>query len=218
LTNNTFLGDKILSLQFIDIPPQTGNSAIGLMVVLHGWGANANDLASLVPDVNLPEFQFLCLDAPFPHYSVQGGKAWYSLERSDYQGLAESRQMLGEWLKSLPQITSIPLSKTFLCGFSQGGAMTLDVGVTLPLAGLICLSGYLHAEPQPKPKPLPPTLIIHGRQDSVVPIRAAHQARNILSVLGSPVEYEEFDMGHEIPMSVLPVIRNFVMQVMAEVC
>jgi phospholipase/carboxylesterase len=126
--------------------------------------------------------------------------------------------MLGEWLKSLPQITSIPLSKTFLCGFSQGGAMTLDVGVTLPLAGLICLSGYLHAEPQPKPKPLPPTLIIHGRQDSVVPIRAAHQARNILSVLGSPVEYEEFDMGHEIPMSVLPVIRNFVMQVMAEVC
>lgn len=205
-----------MSLQFLDIPPQAGNSKAGLMVVLHGWGANANDLASLVPYVNLPEFQFLCVEAPFPHYSVQGGKAWYSLERSDYQGLSESRQMLTEWLKTLPDSTGIPLSKTFLCGFSQGGAMTLDVGVTLPLGGLICLSGYLHAEPQATAKPLAPTLIIHGRQDMVVPVRAAHQARNILSVLGVKVEYEEFDMGHEIPMPVLPVIRNFVMQVMAE--
>jgi phospholipase/carboxylesterase len=69
---------------------------------------------------------------------------WYDLEREDYKGLAQSQEMLTEWLQSLENLTGIPLASTILCGFSQGGAMTLDVGLTLPLAGLICLSHRCH--------------------------------------------------------------------------
>ena len=152
-----------LSLEVINIPPASGQSPVGLVVVLHGWGANALDLASVVPVLNLPDFQFICPNAPFSHPRMSTGKAWYNLERQDYKGLTESRQLLKDWLKSLESTTGVPLSRTILCGFSQGAAMTLDVGLTLPLAGLICLSGYLHPNPQLADKTSMPVLIYTWR-------------------------------------------------------
>lgn len=139
------------------------------------------------------------------------GKAWYNLERQDYNGLAESRQILTDWLKSLESTTGVPLSRTILCGFSQGAAMTMDVGLTLPLAGLICLSGYLHPNPQlVAGKISTPVLIIHGRQDYMVPLRAAHQTRDTLTALGLPVQYHEFEMGHEIVPAAIFLMRSFI--------
>ncbi len=207
---------KPLSLAAIAIPPTNAQPPTGLIVVLHGWGANAEDLASLARFVNLPDWQFLCPDAPFPHPRLPGGRAWYDLETREYKGLEESREMLRDWLKSLESSTGIPLSRTILAGFSQGGAMTLDVGLTLPLAGLISLSGYLHAQPQPESDTLPPILIVHGQQDYVVPLRAAHQARSALEALGASVQYREFDMGHEIIPAVIALMRSFVVEAMSK--
>ncbi|MGH2416207.1 MAG: alpha/beta hydrolase, partial [Microcystaceae cyanobacterium] len=145
-----------MSLDVISIPPANGNLPTHLLVALHGWGANGQDLVPLASMFNLPDYQFLFPDAPFLHSQVPGGKAWYSLDASDYYGLSESRQILRDWLLSLERTTGIPLSRTILSGFSQGGAMTLDVGLTLPLAGLCSLSGYLHAKPQALAHTFPP--------------------------------------------------------------
>jgi phospholipase/carboxylesterase len=136
---------------------------------------------------------------------------WYDLAREDYRGLAISQQLLTDWLKSLESTTGVPLESTILSGFSQGGAMTLDVGLTLPLAGLICMSGYLHRAPQDIEPPLPSILIVHGRQDTVVPLTAAQRLRDYLLSLGTPVQYKEFDMGHEIRPEVLELIRTFIL-------
>ena len=143
------------------------------------------------------------------------GKAWYNLERQDYKGLVESRQILTDWLKSLESTTGVPLSRTILCGFSQGAAMTLDVGLTLPLAGLICLSGYLHPNPQPAGKISTPILIVHGRQDYMVPLRAAQQARDTLIALKLPVQYQEYDMGHEIVPAAIVLMRSFIVETLS---
>jgi len=121
--------------------------------------------------------------------------------------------MLSEWLPSLEEQTGVPLAKTFLCGFSQGGAMALDVGLTLPLAGLCAMSGYLHAIPEVTASPIPPVLMVHGRQDQVVPIGAAQQAKEVLTALGVRIEYHEFEMGHEIPLPVLAELRKFILSV-----
>jgi phospholipase/carboxylesterase len=180
-------------------------------VTLHGWGANSQDLASLVPVLNLPNYQFLLPNAPFSHPHVPGGRMWYDLERDDYKGLAQSQLLLTDWLKSLESTTGVPLESTILSGFSQGGAMTLDVGLTLPLAGLICMSGYLHRTPKDVEPPLPSVLIVHGRQDTVVPLSAAQRVRDYLLSLGVPMQYKEFDMGHEIRLEVLEVIREFIL-------
>ena len=203
-----------MSLQVITVPPASGQEPTALIVALHGWGANAQNLASVVPLLNLPDYQFMFPDAPFPHPYMSTGKMWYDLSSQGGEGLPESRKLLADWLQSLESSTGVPLSRTILSGFSQGAAMTLDIGLTLPLAGLVALSGYLH--PTTASGQFPPVLLVHGKQDAVVPLKAAYQAREALVALGVSVQYQEFDMGHEIRPEVLAVIRNFVLGVMSE--
>ncbi|MEL7037507.1 MAG: alpha/beta hydrolase [Cyanobacteria bacterium J06592_8] len=204
-----------MDLNTITISAET-DSPEGLVVFLHGWGANAEDLASLTPLLRLPQYQFIFPDAPFPHPQVPLGRAWYSLETPEYTGLEESRQTLQDWLTSLQTSTGIPASRTILGGFSQGGAMTMDVGRGLGLAALVVLSGYLHFTPEPVSDVLPPMLIVHGRMDRVVPLSAAVQARDRFQELGANVRYHEFDMAHEIRPEVLSLIRSFVVEVMSK--
>lgn len=197
----------------ITVPPSIAQEPSGLIVVLHGWGANAQNLTSVVPLLNLPNYQFMFPNAPFPHPYASTGRAWYDLSNRKGQGLPESQKLLKDWLLSLERTTGVPLSRTILSGFSQGAAMTLDVGLSLPLAGLIALSGYLHPL-SGSSRTFPPILIVHGRQDSVVPLQAAQSARDSLMALGVSVQYQEFDMGHDIRPEVLAVIRNFVSRIM----
>ncbi|WP_277988780.1 alpha/beta hydrolase [Chroococcus sp. FPU101] len=199
-------------MDIFSLSPSSGQSPSHLMIFLHGWGADANDLAPLASILDLPNYQFLFPNAPFPHPQVPSGRAWYALENSSYQGLNESKEMLVSWLLSLEAQTGVSLDKTVLFGFSQGGAMTLDVGLSLPLAGLCSLSGYLHVTPEVTATPIPPVFIAHGRQDQVVPIAAAQQARDVLTALGVTVDYHEFNMGHEIPLPVLAELRQFLLK------
>ncbi|MEA5509241.1 alpha/beta hydrolase [Crocosphaera sp. UHCC 0190] len=199
-----------MSLDAISLLPENGNSPQHLLIMLHGWGANAKDLAPLASMLPLPTYQFLFPNAPFPHPQVPGGLAWYALETGDYEGISESRQLLTNWLLSLEEKTGIPLSRTILSGFSQGGAMSLDVGINLPLGGICSLSGYLQFQPQHLNTPTPPILIIHGKQDMVVPLTMAHQAKEALTTINAKVEYHEFNMGHEIIPDVLTIFQNFI--------
>jgi phospholipase/carboxylesterase len=208
----TQIEDNLLTLNAIAVPPSSGNPPDHILVLLHGWGADANDLAPLAQVFDLPHYQCLFPNAPFPHPEVPSGLAWYALETPDYYGLAESRQQLRDWLLSLEDQTGVPLSRTVLGGFSQGGAMTLDVGLELPLAGLFSLSGYLHFQPRPLTTPIPPILMVHGKQDFVVPIEAARQTRDALNRINAKIEYHEFNMGHEIPQIVLNLVEKFIKQ------
>ena len=205
-----------MALKFISIPPETGKPPQGLIVMMHGWGANAEDLTSLAPMLRLTDYQFIFPQAPFPHPQAPMGRAWYALETPEYEGLAETQQQVKEWLDSLEASTGVPLSRTILGGFSQGGAMALDMGRYFPLAGLIILSGYLHFSPEPLDHDLPPVLIVHGKQDPIVPIEAAQQARTAFEQLGAKVQYQEFNMGHEIRPEVLGLIKSFVMDLMPQ--
>ncbi len=201
-----------MSLQSLSILPKNNQTPTGLLVILHGWGANYYDLFSLASELNLPDYAFEFPDAPFPHPDVPGGKMWYDLQSQDYQGLTESRQILLEWLLSLEGKTGIPLSRTILSGFSQGGAMILDVGLTLPLAGLVSMSGYLHFNPQLSDGALPPILMTHGNLDMVVPLAMTIASREGLKGIGASVEYHEFSGGHEIPRTVIQLIHDFVLK------
>jgi len=198
-----------LSLNYLSFPPSSGESPQGLLIILHGWGGNGDDVGGIVPMLGLSNYQIICPDAPFTHYQFPEGRAWYALEREDYQGLPESRTLLQDWLVSLESSTGIPLHQTILAGFSQGGAMTLDVGLSLPLAGLCVLSGYLHSQASVSDNPSP-VLIIHGKQDMVVPLIAAQRAREELTQLGVNVEYHELNMGHEIVTEVVELMKKFI--------
>ncbi len=197
-----------MSLSAIAYPQSPDPDARYRLVMLHGWGANAQDLAPLGPVLRLPQVQILFPNAPLPHPQVMGGLMWYDLSTGD--GLETSRAQLRDWLINLDGKDNIPLSRTLLAGFSQGGAMTLEVGLSLPVAGLVALSGYLHPlNAVPLPPVLPPVLLVHGRQDPVVPLQAAQSARDRLTQAGAVVSYHELEMGHEIPPPVLPILQDF---------
>jgi phospholipase/carboxylesterase len=207
--------DPVSQLEIISVPASTPTPT-GAIALLHGWGANHQDLGDLAPYFKLPEYQFLFPNGIFDHEFTDTGKMWYSftgaghLTDQSITQLTTSRQVLSEWIQTLPATTGVPLDRTWIAGFSQGGAMTLDIGLDLPVAGLIVLSGYLHPD---RAKPLaaaPPVLIVHGRQDDVVPVAAARNSRDLITQWGVKVQYQEFDMGHSIVPEVLNVVRDFV--------
>jgi phospholipase/carboxylesterase len=193
-------------------------SADKLLIGLHGWGANALDLAALADYMPLPGYKMLFPDAPFPHPYAPGGRMWYSFplgydfqadhdftQQADWQ---ESRQILQQWLDQVAEETGIPPERTAIAGFSQGGAMTMDVGLQRPLAGALIMSGYMHSPPQPHPD-LGPVLMVHGRQDPVVPVLRAQRSRDALQAQSVNLTYREYDMGHEISPRVLQEVRTF---------
>lgn len=208
----------MLSLQAISLSPKSKSDQ--LIVLLHGWGANAQNVAGLIEAINMVAIPFkgMIPDAPFDHPLSPGGKQWYGFppnydfrrphDFTQQADLIESRKQLKAWMESLPEQTGVPLEKTIMGGFSQGGAMTLDVGPQLPLAAMLILSSYSHAPIGPFVTPRP-VLVIHGRQDPVVPLAKALDTKAQLEKRGQPVTYHEFDMGHEVSLDALKVASEF---------
>ncbi len=207
-----------MSLRAISLVPEPESD--WLIVLLHGWGANAENVAGLIEAINMVSIPFkgLLPDAPFDHPMVPGGKQWYGFPPNydfrrphDFERQADllaSRQQLQAWMTSLPAQTGIPLEKTIMGGFSQGGAMALDVGPRLPLAAMLILSSYSHA-PIPTCITPRPVLVLHGTQDQVVPLPKSLDTQSQLERQGLPVTYQTFAMGHEVSFEALKVASQF---------
>ncbi len=184
------------------------SQASNRLVLLHGWGADAEDLMPLGSDLIHglePSFELISLRAPNEH--PQGvGRQWYGLFPPDWPAAVLAISDLVGRLKTL-ESPRIPLRKTFLLGFSQGGAMALAAGCDLPLAGLICCSGYQHPGWVP-PAISPPVLLSHGKNDEIVPFEASRQIFSSLSNKSIESDLILFDGGHEIPRELVPRFRK----------
>ena len=201
-------------------PPQPGddaalqlgpNPAHQRLVLLHGWGADADDLLDLGELLVGPDVSVVALRAPEAH-PYGSGRQWYNLQPIDWAALPAARLALRGRLEQLG--ASVPLGRTVLLGFSQGGAMAVDVGCDLPLAGIVACSGYPHEGWQPQGH-LPPVLLSHGRQDPVVPYAASEELQRSLSQAGAQVELMPFNGGHGIDPELLPALGAFVQRCLA---
>ena len=178
------------------------------LVLLHGWGADADDLLDLGELLVGPQVSVVALRAPEPH-PFGSGRQWYGLQPIDWSQLPGAREALQQRLAAMAG--SVPMESTVLLGFSQGGAMALDVGSTLPLAGIVACSGYPHEGWQPAGGTAP-VLLSHGREDPVVPFAASEEVQRRLQEAGTAAELLAFEGGHTIEASVLPQISAFVRQ------
>lgn len=175
------------------------------LVLLHGWGADADDLLELGALLVGPRVSVVSLRAPLAH-PAGVGRQWYDLQQSGWPQLPEARSALRSRLLALD--TSVGLQQTVVLGFSQGAAMALDVATTLPVAGVIACSGYPHPNWQTEELSLP-VLLSHGEQDPVVPHGASLELEQRLKAAGAAVELLSFAGGHSIDPDLFAPMRLF---------
>jgi phospholipase/carboxylesterase len=175
------------------------------LVLLHGWGADADDLLDVGAELAGPAVSLVALRAPQPH-PAGFGRQWYPLSPApDWSELPQARSDLRRRLEALA--VTVPLENTAVLGFSQGAAMALDAASDLPLAALIACSGYPHPDWQPQPRT--PVLLTHGLQDPVVMAAASEELEERLRQAGGAVERIDFAGGHGIDPDLVPRLKAF---------
>ena len=195
---------SLMHHEYVSIGSQNSTHRI---ILLHGWGADADDLLPVGKSIihnSCFDFELISLAAPSFRPNDMG-RQWYSLFPPDWNEAEIAVAKLLDTLNAFDK-TKISLKKTVLLGFSQGGAMAIDAGLSLDLGLVISCSGYSH----PKWDPIKnnPVLLSHGLQDDVVPVKAS---REILKRLGNEAnvnnELHEYNCSHTIHPDFIDLIR-----------
>lgn len=204
--------------------------ADSLVIFLHGYGADGNDLLGL-SDVladHLPNTVFMAPNAPDRCTNNPMGYQWFPIPHMDgssmemaRQGQLASRKLLNDWLDEVAVSEGISADRTIIIGFSQGTMMALDV---IPrradeIAGIVGISGRL-LEPEKLASEVvskPPIMLIHGDMDNVVPPTSMPEAADTLTKAGFEV-YTHVSNGtaHGIAQDGLGVALQFILKQLAE--
>ena len=185
----------------------------GRLVLLHGWGANGDDLKPLGDQLarqSSKTLDVVCLEAPELHPDQPGGRQWYGLFPAQWNAVPEAVDLLKAQLQDQCG-SGVGMKQTVVFGFSQGGAMALDCGCSLPIAGVISCSGYPHPNWAP-PAQHPPVLLMHGDEDSVVPFQAMQAIASQLQ--SDRCQTLPFKNGHTIPEEMVQPILMFIERVL----
>ena len=205
---------KIGKFEGIYQPPIKTDEVTSLIILLHGWGADAADMFGLAPILGQVKqgCAFYAPNAPYPCAASPHGREWFDIQQGE-NGAIMAMDDLDELLNSVFDEFSLPASQIILGGFSQGGMMTLAAGPAYELAGLISFSGALLTEQRlAEANGLsPPILLIHGDLDDVVPATALIDAQSHLEEKGYDVEVVlEKGIGHSISETGLDSARHFI--------
>ena len=179
-------------------PPASGGKPNRLVILLHGLGADGNDLIGLAPywAPLLPTAEFLSPNAPFPCDMVPSGYQWFSSQdRSPAAVLAGVRAaapFLDAFIDDALAERGLVDADLALVGFSQGTMMSLYIGLRRsdPVAGIVGFSGRLLAPEllTDEARSRPRTLLVHGTDDPLVPYESLAAAEAALRSSGVSVE------------------------------
>ncbi len=198
---------KELSLQYIVREPNTRSKNTSLLVLLHGYGSNEEDLFSFATE--LPE-DLLIISARAPQSLGFGSYAWYTIHFNNTQGkfsdipeAIEAREKIATFIDEVQEKYSISPEKTFLLGFSQGTILSYALALNYPkkIQKVIALSGYINPELLPSEVEnmdysALDFFISHGSVDQVIPSDWAKKAPLFLNELNIKNSYKEYPVGH----------------------
>ncbi len=179
-----------------------------LLILLHGYGANEDDLFSLAPFVD-ERFFIVCVRAPIR--IGMGSYAWFRLGFTpegiliDPNEVETARQVLRQFVDEAVAAYHVDPKAVFLLGFSQGAMMSLDLALREPslVSGIAALSGRIMPSSNERFATADeliglPIFMAHGTSDPVLPIGHGREARDRLRELPVSLTYREYEMGHEI--------------------
>jgi phospholipase/carboxylesterase len=195
------------------LSPRSG-AARQLVVFLHGYGADGNDLIEIgrAWQQLLPQAAFVSPHAPEPCGQAPVGRQWFALTFRDpnerWVGANKAAPGVERFLDAELARHQLPPSALALVGFSQGTMMALHVGLrrAVPPAAIVGYSGLLVLPPDGNPETLaadiksrPPVLLVHGDQDELIPVEALFQGTQALAAMGVPAEWHlSAGIGHGI--------------------
>jgi phospholipase/carboxylesterase len=194
------------------------------LVLLHGLGADGNDLIGLGPVLGgfVPNARILAPDAPEPCDMAPYGRQWFSLaDRAAmvmYQGASRARIDIDVFLDENLEALGLAHDRLILAGFSQGAMTALHVGlrrVQSP-ACILAYSGALVGRNRLDDEMTchPPVLLIHGEDDEVVPSQATRDGERKLLDCGLDVMAHVLpDLGHGIDERGLMLTQKFLQRI-----
>ncbi|GGB67337.1 phospholipase [Flavobacterium suaedae] len=195
-----------LSLYHLVREPKVKKDKNPLLLLLHGYGSNEEDLFSFAE--HLPD-EYYIISARAPHTIPPYGNAWYAInfdagmnKFTDEKQAVESRELIVTFIDEVIKEYPIDADDITLIGFSQGAILSYAIALTYPekIKRVIALSGYLNldiankkADEQIKDLKL---FISHGTVDQVIPVDWARKAPEYFKGLGMSPEYHEYPVGH----------------------
>jgi len=201
-------------LPAIEMESPNGAVVNASIIWLHGLGADGSDFAPLVPQLGLPDsfgIRFIFPNAPSIPVSINNGfvmPAWYDIKEVDIDRHVDEEQLKQSAAGVHALINreierGVDSSRIIVAGFSQGGAVSYEAGLTYPkpLAGIMALSTYFATATSIKVNPIQnsiPILICHGSMDPVVSEALGLKSAATLKNLGLVPEYNSYPMEHSL--------------------
>jgi phospholipase/carboxylesterase len=190
------------------------------IIAMHGFGASALDLLGLAPYIADGNFMVICPQGPMEvPIGPTRGYAWFPIrmgerpaERDIEVGAGAAAAFVDEAIARYP----IDRRKLVLLGFSQGGMLAYRIAMNTParFAALVGISTYFAPELADEARDrdaltMLPTLVQHGRADDMIEIARARASIESMRSLRIPVQFREYDCGHEITADALSDLSEF---------
>ncbi|MEM8532551.1 MAG: alpha/beta hydrolase [Chloroflexota bacterium] len=202
-----------LSLVHLIRKPTTQEAKPPLLILLHGYGSNEQDLFGLSPYL---DERFLVVSIRAPLMLMPGGYAWFELGITpngitfDPVQVGSSFARVTTFIQEAIDAYQVDESRIFLLGFSQGAMISSGIALTKPhlVTGVVLMSGSIPSQDLLPIAPAEqladkPFLVTHGTVDEVLPISHGRASRDLLQRLPVNLVYHEYPMGHEINMPCL---------------
>ena len=196
-----------MSLYHLIRAPKTILDKNPLLLLLHGYGSNEEDLFSFASE--LPD-EYFVVSARAPYDMMYGSYAWYAInfdadenKFSDIAQAKNSRDLIVNFIDELISEYPIDANNVTLIGFSQGSILSYAVVLSYPekVQRLVAMSGYLNTEMATdnfKENDVSKLKIFasHGKVDQVIPVEWARKTEPALAALGISIVYKEYPIGH----------------------
>lgn len=195
------------NIEYLIREPRIKKEKNPLLLLLHGYGSNEEDLFSFAPE--LPD-EYYVVSARAPYNLQPYGHAWYAInfdadenKFSDNDQARESRDLIARLINELVSDLPIDFQDVTLIGFSQGTILSYAVALSYSekIKNVIALSGYLNPDLlvsgyEKKDFSHLKMFASHGTVDQVIPVEWARKAPDVLKSLGIDVTYKEYPIGH----------------------
>jgi len=196
-----------MNLHYLIQEPKVKHDKNPLLLLLHGYGSNEEDLFSFATE--LPNDSYV-ISVRAPYDLQPYGHAWYAIhfdadenKFSDNVQAKQSVELIAGFIDEIVKQYPIDAKNVTLIGFSQGAILSYATALTYPekVAKVVALSGYFNQEIMPEvidTKAISHLkfFVSHGSVDQVIPVEWARKAKPALENLGLKVEYQEYPVGH----------------------